>query len=54
VLISHRLGSVRDADRITVLSGGRVAETGDHRELLDHGGIYARLYGLQVRGYREG
>ncbi|MGX7824650.1 ABC transporter ATP-binding protein [Actinokineospora sp. 24-640] len=53
VLISHRLGAVRDADRIAVLADGRVTESGDHQELLNRGGLYARLYSLQMRGYRE-
>ncbi|MBQ0981861.1 ABC transporter ATP-binding protein [Micromonospora sp. M61] len=53
LLISHRLNSVRDADTIVVLADGRVVERGDHRELLAAAGRYARLFGLQARGYRE-
>lgn len=53
VLISHRLGAVRDADLIAVLADGRIAELGDHVELIAVGGTYARLYGLQSRGYRD-
>jgi ATP-binding cassette, subfamily B, bacterial len=53
VLISHRLGAVRDADLIAVLAGGRIAELGGHDQLVASGGGYARLYGLQSRGYRD-
>ncbi len=45
--IAHRLSTVVDADRILVLEGGTVVESGSHRELLDHGGVYARLWRLQ-------
>lgn len=54
VLTSHRFSNVRAADRIVVLSGGRVAEQGDHKSLLSRGGLYADLYDLQARGYRDG
>jgi ATP-binding cassette subfamily B protein len=47
VVISHRLGSVRHADEIIVLEGGRIVERGGHRDLLDAGGYYASLYALQ-------
>ncbi|MEV4457105.1 ABC transporter ATP-binding protein [Microbispora sp. NPDC049633] len=53
VLISHRLGAVRDADHIVVLDGGQVAEQGAHAELLGRGGIYAHLFTLQAEGYRQ-
>ncbi|MGH3914256.1 MAG: ABC transporter ATP-binding protein, partial [Pseudonocardiaceae bacterium] len=53
VLISHRLGAVRDADLIAVLVDGRIAELGDHTELIALGGTYARFYGLQSRGYQD-
>ncbi|MBP2327580.1 ATP-binding cassette subfamily B protein [Kibdelosporangium banguiense] len=53
VLISHRLGSVRDADRIAVLVDGRVAELGTHHELIEAGGTYARLFQLQASGYES-
>jgi ABC-type multidrug transport system fused ATPase/permease subunit len=43
IVISHDLLTVRDADRIVVLDAGRVVETGSHEELLDAGGLYARL-----------
>jgi ATP-binding cassette subfamily B multidrug efflux pump len=48
VLISHRVAAVRGADRILVLSGGRVAEQGTHDALLAAGGVYATLYREQL------
>ncbi|MFC3817948.1 ABC transporter ATP-binding protein, partial [Planomonospora venezuelensis] len=51
LLVSHRLGAVRDADRIVVLSDGRVAERGRHAELMERDGHYARLFTLQAEGY---
>ncbi|MEU9855734.1 ABC transporter ATP-binding protein [Streptomyces sp. NPDC047974] len=52
VVISHRLGAVRDADRIVVLGDGRVVEEGTHRTLVERGGRYAELFTLQADGYR--
>jgi ATP-binding cassette subfamily B protein len=52
VLVSHRLNTVRDADRILVLADGRVAEEGDHDALMAAEGIYARLFRLQAAGYQ--
>lgn len=53
LLVSHRLGAVRDADLIVVLDDGRIAERGTHDELTATGGGYARLFEMQARGYRE-
>lgn len=43
LVIAHRLGTIRNADRIVVMDQGRVVETGDHAALLASGGAYARL-----------
>ncbi|MFO7309584.1 MAG: ABC transporter ATP-binding protein [Pseudomonadota bacterium] len=48
IVIAHRLSTVRDADLIVVMDGGRVAETGRHDELVARNGIYAKLYRLQL------
>ncbi|GII00728.1 multidrug ABC transporter permease [Planobispora takensis] len=51
LLITHRLASVRYADRIYVLDHGKVTEQGTHARLMDLGGLYAELYTLQSRAY---
>jgi ATP-binding cassette subfamily B protein len=52
VLISHRFSTVRMADRIVVLSAGRIVELGTHPDLMQLDGVYARLFNLQAEGYR--
>jgi ATP-binding cassette, subfamily B, bacterial len=52
LIITHRLASVRQADRIYVLAHGKVVESGRHPELMALGGQYAELYGLQASQYQ--
>jgi ATP-binding cassette subfamily B protein len=49
ITIAHRLATVRNADRIFALDGGRIVESGTHDELLAAGGLYERLYRIQFR-----
>jgi ATP-binding cassette subfamily B protein len=51
LLITHRLASVRMADRILVLRAGRLIEEGTHEELLQRAGEYATLWDMQVKQY---
>jgi ATP-binding cassette subfamily B protein len=53
ILISHRFATVRHADRIVVLDGGRVVEDGTHDELVAAGGRYYELFERQARSYTE-
>jgi ATP-binding cassette subfamily B protein len=53
ILISHRFSTVRHADRICVLDGGRVVEDGTHAELVAAGGRYATLFQLQAQRFRD-
>jgi ATP-binding cassette subfamily B protein len=50
-LISHRFPTVRMADRVLVLDGGRIVEQGTHATLVEAGGRYAQLFRLQAQGY---
>ena len=52
LVISHRLSTVRMADRIVVLQRGRIVENGTHAHLIGLGGVYARLFELQAQQYR--
>lgn len=52
ILISHRFSTVRRADHILVLHGGRVVEEGTHESLVEKNGRYAHLFALQAAGYR--
>jgi ATP-binding cassette, subfamily B, bacterial len=51
ILISHRLSTVRLADRILVIKNGTIVENGSHDELLEEGGTYARLFKIQAQYY---
>jgi ATP-binding cassette subfamily B protein len=52
ILISHRFSTVRRADHIVVIDGGRISERGTHDELMRLGGRYRTLFSLQAEGYR--
>jgi ATP-binding cassette subfamily B protein len=52
LLVSHRFSTVRMADLIVVLDGSRVAQVGTHEDLMETGGPYAELYGIQAAAYR--
>ena len=52
ILISHRFSTVRMADQIVVIQGGRIIERGSHAELMGRDGHYAHLFTLQAQGYR--
>jgi ATP-binding cassette subfamily B protein len=52
LLISHRFSTVRMADRIVVLEGGRLIEEGNHDQLMARGGVYAGMFEMQAASYR--
>lgn len=52
LLISHRFSTVRMADRIVVLSGGKLVEQGNHKSLMEEGGLYASMFEMQAASYR--
>lgn len=54
ILITHRFNSVKNVDKILVLDGHRLAETGSHDELMKLGGIYSSMFEGQAKGFREG
>ncbi len=51
ILISHRLSTTKDADRIILLENGSIAESGTHSELLSNGGTYAEMWNVQAEKY---
>ncbi len=51
ILVSHRLSSVRHADRIVVVADGRIVEDGSHAELMEREGRYASMYALQAERF---
>jgi ATP-binding cassette, subfamily B, multidrug efflux pump len=48
IVVAHRISTVKDADEILVLEDGRIAERGSHRALLEHDGLYAKMYRRQL------
>jgi ABC-type multidrug transport system fused ATPase/permease subunit len=53
VVIAHRLSTIQRMDRIVVLDEGRIIEQGAHQTLLQHKGLYARLWRHQSGGFLE-
>jgi ATP-binding cassette subfamily B multidrug efflux pump len=53
IVVAHRLSTILHADEILVLQLGEIRERGSHRDLLALGGLYQRLYQLQLRGQQE-
>lgn len=53
IVVAHRLSTVASLDRIVVLEGGRIVEDGPHAELIEAGGVYARLWSCQTGAYLE-
>ena len=51
IVIAHRLSTLRNMDRIIVMSGGKIAESGTHNQLVRNGGIYAGLWKMQSGGF---
>ena len=53
ITIAHRLSTIRSADEIIVIDGQGIVERGNHRELLEKNGLYARYYEMQFEGLEE-
>ncbi|MDR0324021.1 MAG: ABC transporter ATP-binding protein/permease, partial [Treponema sp.] len=53
IIISHRISSLMQADKILVLKGGKIEDIGSHKELLERGGTYRRIFDLQAAGIEE-
>lgn len=53
IFVSHRLSSATSADKIVVIDGGKIAEMGNHHELMAHGGVYHNLFTTQAKRYIE-
>jgi ATP-binding cassette subfamily B protein len=53
IVVTHRLGSARIADRIIVMKDGRVTEEGSHDELMRKNGLYAEMFSAQAQWYTQ-
>lgn len=53
IMVSHRLGPARFADRVIVMEGGRIREQGHHDDLMLRDGLYARMFRAQAEWYNE-
>lgn len=49
-VVAHRLSTIENADQILVMEKGRIVERGTHRQLMEHNGLYAKLYYSQFSG----
>ena len=53
IMIAHRLSTLRDADKLIVIEGGKMVESGTHEELMAAEGTYHRLYSLQIEALKN-
>ena len=53
IIVAHRFSTIRDADKIVVLSNGNIMDTGKHDELIQQNGLYQKLWNLQSKGKLE-
>ena len=51
IIVTHRMGAARIADRIIVMKDGEIAECGSHEELLNKNGVYANMFNAQAKWY---
>ncbi|RLE93165.1 MAG: metal ABC transporter permease, partial [Thermoprotei archaeon] len=49
IIIAHRLSTLKFADKIVVMDGGKIVEQGSHKQLLERGGLYAKLWSSQLK-----
>ncbi|MEO8863256.1 MAG: ABC transporter ATP-binding protein, partial [Candidatus Saccharimonadales bacterium] len=52
LIVSHRFSTVRKADKIIVMEGGKITEYGSHEELLEYNGLYKEMFEAQAEGYK--